>query len=103
MGGYNTNTSFWDELAGRDVPRGRKLFRAGLTASPEPNETNNTNTLYTMKTKIFKAVLTAACLTGIILAGAENPDGSCNLLWTLGWLAIAAASGFGIKKMEDAK
>lgn len=56
-----------------------------------------------MKQKIFKAVLTAACFTGIILAGAENPDGSCNLLWTLGWMAVAVASGFGIKKMEDAK
>jgi len=56
-----------------------------------------------MKQKLFKAVLTAACFTGIILAGAENPDGSCNLLWTLGWLAVVVVSGFGLKKMEDAK
>ena len=57
-----------------------------------------------MKTKnIIKAVLTAAVLIGIVLAGAENPDGSCNYAWTLGWMAVVAVAGFGLKRMEGAK
>ncbi len=53
--------------------------------------------------KALKTILAAACLLGIILAGCEEPDGSCNLLWTLTWLAVAVASGMGLKKMEDAR
>lgn len=57
-----------------------------------------------MKTKnIIKAVLAAAVLIGIVLAGAENPDGSCNYAWTLGWMAVVAVAGFGLKRMEGAK
>lgn len=50
--------------------------------------------------KLTKALLATICLVGIILAGAENPDGSCNLAWTLSWLAAATLSGIGLKKME---
>lgn len=53
--------------------------------------------------KIVKTILAVACVTGIILAGCENPDGSCNIIWTLSWLAVAVASGMGLKKMEEAK
>lgn len=53
--------------------------------------------------KIVKAILAAACIAGIILAGCENPDGSCNLIWTLGFLALALISGYGFKNMEEAK
>lgn len=53
--------------------------------------------------KIVKAILAAACIAGIILAGCENPDGSCNLIWTLGFLALALISGYGLKNMEEAK
>ena len=53
--------------------------------------------------KFAKIVLAIACVAGIILAGCEEPDGSCNLIWTLGFLALAVASGFGLKKLEDAK
>ena len=53
--------------------------------------------------KIVKFVLSVACIAGIILAGCEESDGSCNLIWTLGWLSVAVASGFGIKKLEDAR
>ena len=53
--------------------------------------------------KIVKTILAVACFAGIILAGGENPDGSCNIIWTLSWLAVAVASGFGLKKMEEAK
>jgi len=50
--------------------------------------------------KVYKALLTTAILVGIILAGAENPDGSCNLAWTLGWMALITFSGIGLKRME---
>ena len=53
--------------------------------------------------KIVKTLLAVACVSGIILAGCENPDGSCNIIWTLGFLALAVASGYGLKKMEDAR
>ena len=53
--------------------------------------------------KALKTILAVACLAGIILAGCEEPDGSCNLVWTLSWLAVSTASGMGIKKIEDAK
>lgn len=51
--------------------------------------------------KIFKTILAVACIAGIILAGCEEPDGSCNLVWTLSWIAVATAAGLGLKKMED--
>lgn len=51
----------------------------------------------TMK-KAIKTILTVACFAGIILAGCEEPDGSCNLLWTLSWLAVATAAGLGLKR-----
>ena len=53
--------------------------------------------------KIFKSILGCVCFASIILAGAENPDGSCNLFWTIGFLALAVLSGLGLKKMEAAK
>ena len=53
--------------------------------------------------KVLKTVLAVACFAGIILAGCENPDGSCNLIWTLGFLALATIAGYGLKKMEEAK
>ena len=53
--------------------------------------------------KIVKTIHADASFSGIILAGCEEPDGSCNLIWTLSWLAVAVASGFGLKKMEEAK
>lgn len=56
-----------------------------------------------MKNKIIKAILATLCFTGIILAGAENADGSCDLAWSLSWLAVVLASGLGLKKMEDAR
>ena len=58
-----------------------------------------------MKTakQITKAVLGIVCIVSIILAGAENPDGSCNLAWTLSFLGVALLSGVGLKRMEDAK
>ena len=53
--------------------------------------------------KTAKTILAVACFTGIILAGGENPDGSVNFIWTICWLAVAALSAFGYKKLEDVK
>ena len=53
--------------------------------------------------KIFKTILGCLCVASVILAGAENPDGSCNVLWTIAWMASAVLSAFGFKKMEEAK
>lgn len=50
--------------------------------------------------KITKTILAVACFAGIILAGCEEPDGSCNIVWTLGWMALAVVAGIGLKKME---
>ena len=55
-----------------------------------------------MKTfkKIVKTVLAIVCFTSIILAGAENLDGSCNLSWTLTWIAVAYVSGRQYGKLD---
>ena len=53
--------------------------------------------------KALKTLLAVACFAGIILAGCEEPDGSCNIIWTLSWLSVAVASGLGLKRMEAAK
>lgn len=42
--------------------------------------------------KTLKTILGCLCVASIILAGAENPDGSCNVIWTLGWMASAVVS-----------
>ena len=57
-----------------------------------------------MKTfkNIVKTVLAIVCFTSIILAGAENPDGSCNLLWTLSWISVAYISGRHYMKLDKA-
>lgn len=39
----------------------------------------------------------------VILAGAENPDGSCNLIWTLSCLAIAILSAWAFNKVSENK
>lgn len=50
--------------------------------------------------KALKTILAVACFAGIVLAGCEEPDGGCNLVWTLSWLSVAVAAGLGLKKME---
>ena len=50
--------------------------------------------------KIAKTFLAVACFAGIILAGCENPDGSCDIIWTISWLAVACLSAYGFKKVD---
>lgn len=50
-----------------------------------------------------KLVSTLCCLVillALVLGGAENPDGSCNLVWTGSWLAVAALAGWCLNKLE---
>ena len=56
-----------------------------------------------MKTTTLNQFLGAIAVVAIILAGCENPDGSCNLLWSLTFLGIAGFSGLGYKALEDEK
>ena len=51
--------------------------------------------------KSIKVILAVACFAGIILAGCENADGSCDIIWTLSWLAVACLSAYGFKKMDE--
>ena len=51
--------------------------------------------------KIVKTLLAVACVSGIILAGCENPDGSCNLLWSLTFIGIAGFSGLGYDALKE--
>ena len=53
--------------------------------------------------KIIKTILGCGCFASIILAGAENQDGSCNVLWTLSFIALALVFAYGYKKMEGAR
>ncbi len=40
------------------------------------------------------------CLIALVLAGAENLDGSCNLAWTLGFFTLAAVLGWAYGKLN---
>ena len=53
--------------------------------------------------KIIKIILGCILFASIVLAGAENPDGSCNVPWTLYWMAVAVLSCVGLKKTEEAR
>ena len=55
--------------------------------------------LFEMK-KIFETILGLVCVTALFLGCAENPDGSCNLAWTLGCLAVSAVSGWLLGKIN---
>jgi hypothetical protein len=51
--------------------------------------------------KALEIILSVVCFAAIILAGAENPDGSCNVKWTLGFLALAVASGYVLNRIME--
>lgn len=48
--------------------------------------------------KFLRTFAGFVCIVSIILAGCEEPDGSCNLAWTLSWLASAVAAGIYLNK-----
>ena len=47
------------------------------------------NTYLLILLKLTRTIIGMLCFTSIILAGAENPDGSVNFGWTLLWIAVA--------------
>lgn len=42
-----------------------------------------------------------ACFACVILAGGSAVDGSCNLLWTLGWMGGALLCGAAYASLTD--
>lgn len=50
--------------------------------------------------KILSNLLALVCIIAVVLGGAENLDGSCNFLWTISCLAVAAASGWAWSKLN---
>lgn len=49
--------------------------------------------------KLVEVILTIIACVSFILMCAENPDGSINLPWTLGWLSALVVSGWLLDKM----
>lgn len=59
-------------------------------------------------TSIVEFVLIMGIILGFLLAACENEDGSCNIVWSLSWLAEMVVSGFlytrfFIKKVNHSK
>ena len=50
--------------------------------------------------KAITTTLGLMCMVSIMLAGAERQDGSCDLLWTLGFLAFAVLCGWAWNKLN---
>lgn len=50
--------------------------------------------------KVLRTLAGIACIVSIILAGCEESDGSCNVIWTLSWLGSAFATGFYLKRTD---
>ncbi len=49
--------------------------------------------------KTLSIICGLGCLTSIVLAGGQAEDGSCDLPWTLGFLALAALCGWAYGKL----
>ena len=47
------------------------------------------NTYLLILLKLTRTIIGMLCFTSIVLAGAENPDGSVNFGWTILWIAVA--------------
>ena len=43
--------------------------------------------------QILKSILALVCLLALVLAGGERSDGSCDIIWTASWLAVAVVCG----------
>ena len=50
--------------------------------------------------KTLKTIASVVCFASIILAGAENLDGSPDVTWTLSWLAVAVVSGLAFNRLD---
>ena len=50
--------------------------------------------------KIVSTLCALGSLTSLMLGAAQNPDGSCNLLWTLGCMAVCLILGYIAVKLN---
>lgn len=53
-----------------------------------------------MKT-FLKIITGCVCIASVFLAGCENEDGSCDIVWTLGFLTLALISGLFLKHLLE--
>lgn len=51
--------------------------------------------------RLTRSIMGILCFTSIILAGAENPDGSVNFGWTLLWIAVAFLAAHFFKHLDE--
>ena len=51
--------------------------------------------------RLTRSIMGILCFTSIILAGAENPDGSVNFGWTLLWIAVAFVAVHLFKHLDE--
>ena len=51
--------------------------------------------------KVLKWIAGTVCIVSIFLAGCENPDGSCDVPWTLGFLTLALISGLFLSHLVE--
>lgn len=51
--------------------------------------------------KFFKRLAASVCVSSVVLAGCETPDGGICLWWTLGFITLAVLSGLAYKRMEE--
>ena len=60
-------------------------------------------TVWRFMQKILSYILLILVALSFILMCAENPDGSINLLWTLGWLGVMVLSALLWHKLNPEK
>lgn len=53
--------------------------------------------------KVISTILGLACIAGFILAGAQCPDGSCDIAWSVGCLSISVLCGLLFAKLNPEK
>ena len=52
---------------------------------------------------ILHSSLALACLLALVLAGGERSDGSCDIIWTVSWLAVAVVCGIACRMLNNKK
>ncbi len=50
--------------------------------------------------KILETTLGLICIFALVLGGAENPDGSCNFIWTISCLSVSGLCAWALTKLE---
>lgn len=50
--------------------------------------------------RIAQTLSGLGCLLSVMIAGGQEADGSCNIAWTLGWLAAAALLAWAFSKLS---